>query len=164
MNNAKTVSTLLDIMNTTEILQHIKDKDVVIIGCPASGKTYLSNKLISVNHTVVHTDDYMKHGYKEALYVMINDLKNIDGKVIIEGVQGYRLLRKGVELDCFYPDIVIELEITQARMLQTYRDSRQGKNLTSLTSFNKMHSKIICDYHAMPNTKKPEWIKIQNNY
>lgn len=142
----------------------ITGKDVVIIGCPASGKTYLSNLLASPNHTVIHTDDYIKYGYKEALYVMLNDLKNINGKVIIEGVQGYRLLRKGVELGCFLPDMVIELEIPEDRMYQTYAEQRPGRDQSYLKGFNKMHAKIIADYHAMPNPNPPQWIKLQNNY
>lgn len=151
-------------MNIQPILDHIKGKDVVIIGCPASGKTYLANKLASPAHTIIHTDDYMKHGYQEALYVMINDLKHIEGNVIIEGVQGYRLLRKGVELRCYYPQIVIELEISQERLAQTYREQRPDKRVSSVVSFNRMHETIKRDYFAMENPHKPEWIKIQNNY
>jgi hypothetical protein len=146
------------------VRNHIAGKDVVIIGCPASGKTYLSNLLASPSHTVIHTDDYIKYGYKEALYVLLNDLKNIDGNVIIEGVQGYRLLRKGVELNCYFPDIVIELEIPEGRMLQTYAEQRPGKDVTALKSFNKVHKKILADYHNMYNINRPQWIKLQNNY
>jgi cation diffusion facilitator CzcD-associated flavoprotein CzcO len=151
-------------MNTKEILNHIKGKDVVIIGPPASGKTFLSKLLESPAHTVLHTDDYVQFGYKEALYVLLNDLKHVDGNVIIEGVQGYRLLRKGVELSCYYPQVVIELQITQERMEQTYREQRPGKDFSYVKSFNKMHAKIKADYLAMENPSKPEWITIQNNY
>lgn len=151
-------------MNIESTLTHIAGKDVVIIGCPASGKTYLSNLLASPAHTVIHTDDYMKHGYKEALYVMLNDLKHIHGNVIIEGVQGYRLLRKGVEMGCYYPHIVIELEISQERMAQTYAEQRPGKKVASVLAFNKMHETIKQDYFSMDNPNKPEWIKISNHY
>ena len=106
----------------------------------------------------------MKYGYKQALYKMLEDLKKIKGPTIVEGVQGYRLLRKGVELDCYYPDIVIELEITEARMLKTYREQRPDKDVDALKGFNKMHEKILNDYFRMNSKKPPQWHKLKNNY
>jgi adenylate kinase family enzyme len=55
-------------------------KNILIIGCPASGKTYLANAL-SLHlpaHTLIHTDDYMVHGYKDSLYVILDEIKNIN--------------------------------------------------------------------------------------
>lgn len=141
-----------------------KNKDVVIIGWPTSGKTHLSNLLDSSNHTVIHTDDYMKYGFQESLYQLINDIKNIDGKVIIEGMLGYRLLRKGVELACFFPDVVIELQISKEQLVKTYVAERPDKEIVPVFSFIKSCETILRDYHAMTNPSKPEWHKIQNNY
>ena len=90
-------------------------KTIVIIGSPASGKTTLGKALAAkYGQKLIQADDYMQHGYKEALYVMLADLIEIDEPVIVEGMQGYRLLRKGVELGNFYPDVVIELQVTDA--------------------------------------------------
>ncbi len=36
----------------------ISGKHVLIIGCPASGKTWLSNKFPHEGHNVIHTDKY----------------------------------------------------------------------------------------------------------
>ena len=146
------------------ILKTIKGKDVVIIGPPASGKTYLSDHLKSDSHTVIHADDYMKHGYKEALYELMNNLKHVNGNVIVERMQGYRLLRKGIELGCFNPDIVIELQVSRERIIKTYQEERPGKDLNAMFSFVKSCETILKDYHSYPNTKKPLWLKVQNNY
>lgn len=144
----------------------IENKNVLIIGWPASGKTHVANLLWKDNpgHKMIHTDDYMHHGFKEALYEILRDLKRTRKPTIIEGVQGYRLLRKGVELDCYYPDIVIELEIPESRMYRTYAEQRRGKDPAYLKGFNKMQQKILNDYFAMPNKKKPQWIKLKNHY
>lgn len=147
-------------------LPELKGLNVLIIGCPASGKTFLANNLKSDNHKIIHTDDYMRYGYKESLYVMIEDIQklHVHTKSIVEGIQGYRLLRKGVELNCYHPDIVVQLEISEARMLQTYRTERPGKKIDSLYAFNNMHDKILNDYFRMYNPHKPKWLKIKNEY
>jgi len=141
----------------------IEQKNVLIIGCPASGKTYLSN-LFKTTHTKIHTDDYMRFGYVQSLYQILSDLKEINGLTIIEGIQGYRLLRKGVQLDCYYPDIVIEMIISEQKMINTYRNERDARKIKYLINFNSMHNKIIADYFALSNNTKPEWYKIHNNY
>lgn len=151
------------------MIPDLKNLNVLIIGCPASGKTYLANKLKQQNvntHKFFHTDDYMHYGYKDSLYVLLDDMRRVSSNTntIIEGVQGYRLLRKGVELKCYFPDIVIELKISEERLMKTYMTERIGKKFESVNSFNKMHDKILSEYLSMPNNRKPKWIKIENEY
>jgi adenylate kinase family enzyme len=151
-------------MNIQQVLElDISNLNVLIIGTPASGKTWLSNKL-SKEHRVIHTDDYMKYGFKDSLYKLIEDLRNISTPVIVEGVQGYRLLRKGVELDCYYPNMVIELYTTPERVKQTYLRERDPKKLRYLEQFGNTMGRILQDYRAMPNKRKPEWYKVMNDY
>lgn len=145
----------------------IGTKDVVIIGPPASGKTYLSELLAKDNpgHELIHTDDYIKYGYEEALYQLLNDIKQIDRPLIIEGILGYRLLRKGVQLDCFNPEMVIELEISEALMLQTYQRQRGAdKDITAVKAMVKANETVLRNYKAIRNTRPPQWITIKNNY
>lgn len=140
-------------------------KTIVIIGPPASGKTTLAKSISESTGTgVVSTDDYMEHGYKDSLYVMLDDLAELTEPKIIEGMQGYRLLRKGVELDCFYPDIVIELSVTQEQVERVYRTERISSKLPKLAAFNKMHQTILESYKAMDNPRPPKWIRIQNEF
>lgn len=148
---------------------NIKNKNVLIIGPPASGKTTLASKLHEQNplHQLIHSDDYMVHGYKEALYVMMADIRKgyfPQAKAsIIEGVQGYRLLRKGVELETYYPDLVIELQVSRERQAQIYADERDASKLKYLQGFDKMHQKILNDYFELVGESKPEWIKMNLN-
>ena len=140
----------------------IKGKNVLIIGFPASGKTTLAELLNSENHTLIHSDDYMQFGFKESLYELLKDLENIEGNTIIEGVMGYRLLRKGVELNSYYPDVVLELKVTEATVRRRYLD-RDTKKLNGALSMCKSCTKILGDYEKLTNTRAPIWIKILND-
>ena len=152
-------------MQTVEqVLQmDIEQKNVLIIGCPESGKTYLLNQF-KTTHKKFHTDDYMRFGYEQSMYQVLEDIKKSTEKTLVEGIQGYRLLRKGVQLDCYYPDIVIQLIISEQQMFNTYRNERDEKKIKYLKGFNKMHDKIINDYFMLENKSKPEWIKVSNNH
>lgn len=154
----------------------LSGKNIVIIGSPASGKTTLA-RLIADRigmfepWKIIHTDNYMqperKDDYKIALYDMIADLKKIHVPLIIEGVQGYRLLRKGVEGFegwNFYPDVVIELVVTDAQVRRVYERDRKGKDAGSLVGFNKMHSTILEKYRAMDNPAPPVWYTVKNEF
>ena len=155
-------------MTIQEVLSlNIVDKNVLIIGPPASGKTWLCEQISNTSHFTIRTDSYMLYGYNQSMYVCLDDIRNaMDFKMntIVEGIQGYRLLRKGVELDCYYPDIVIELEISEKRMHETYKKERDPKKIKYLQSFNAAHQTILEDYFSLPNEKKPQWIKVYNDY
>ena len=145
----------------TNIKMNIKNKNVLIIGSPASGKTTFANELSKNNpHKVFHADDYMEHGYKQALYVMMEDIKACQSCTIIEGIQGYRLLRKGVELNVYYPDLVIEMQITKEKQAEIYANERDPSKLKYLRGFDGMHQKILNDYFTMVGERKPEWVKV----
>lgn len=146
--------------------QKFEGQNVLIIGCPASGKSWIGQKLKEKGaaHQLIHTDNYMKYGYEQALYVMMEEMKAEENPLIIEGIQGYRLLRKGVQLESYYPDVVIEMIIPEAKMLEIYKDERDEKKIKYLRGFNKMHDKIINDYFALENPKPPRWIKVLNDW
>lgn len=141
---------------------NIKNKNVLIIGPPASGKTTLAKELSKRpnDHVLLHTDDYIQHGYEQALYVLMEDIKKLQATTIIEGVLGYRLLRKGAQLDCYYPDLVIEMQITAEQQARIYQQERDAKKLQYLKGFAASHDKILHDYFELIGGRKPEWIKI----
>jgi deoxyadenosine/deoxycytidine kinase len=98
---------------------------VVIVGPPAAGKTHLSKELEKnfPDYRFFHTDDYMKHGYLKSMYVLMEDVLASDNKkMVIEGVQTPRLLRKGVELNNFYPDLIIRVDADIEKKLARYKE------------------------------------------
>ena len=90
-------------------------KKILIIGYPNSGKTTLFLKLSKIDTNsdryYYHTDDYKKYEYKEQLYILMDELKGVENW-IVEGIQGYRLLRKYAELEDpeYRPDLIIICE------------------------------------------------------
>lgn len=143
----------------------IEGKNVLIIGCPASGKTWLSKKMAKSTHTVIHTDDYISYGYQMGMYCALDAANMSEKPTIVEGVHGYRMLRKGCEYGSYYPDIVIEMQISNSRMMQTYMRERDETKIKYLKQFNEAHAKILNEYRGMcPKHKTPEWITFLNNY
>lgn len=132
-----------------EQFEFLKNKNILIIGPPGSGKTFLSNK-IGLSHKVIHTDDYLNDPYPiDSIMQQVWNNK----LVLIEGCLGYNLLRKG-----YAPDVVIEIEVDDSQVSNI--ENTRGKNYSS---FNKANQTILADYFAR-RTSNPEWIKIRNKY
>jgi len=144
-------------------IDDLKDKSVLIIGCPASGKTFLSDKFKQAGFDVIHTDDYISYGFNDSLYEL---LKDIDGKdlknTVIEGVIGYRLLRKGQELNSYSPDVVIELKPEIDLVQSRYAASRGIDKFKSVLSMINANETVLNQYKRFAK-KKPEWVTIKNS-
>ena len=67
-------------------------------------------------------------------------------------------------MDCYYPDVVIELIVTDEQIERTYQQERDEKKLKFLKAFEKTNAKILADYKALPNEKPPVWITVLNTY
>lgn len=155
-------------MNLRELINkapEFQGKNILVIGSPASGKSFVTGLLKSAlpYHRIIHTDDYMEHGFEQSLYVMMEDIKATPWVSIIEGMLGYRLLRKGVELDCYYPDIVIELLVSTETIEGIYNTQRDPSKLKGVMSQIKACNTVYAKYLDMPNDHKPEWIIVEND-
>lgn len=153
-------------MTIDEILDiDISDKSVLIIGCPASGKTWLSKKIYKPTHNLIHTDKTIGSGYFMGCYDALTAVQFSEKPTIVEGVLGYRMLRKGAEYASYYPDIVIHLSIPESKMIETYKNERDANKIKYLKQFNETHDKILKEYFGMQNPDfKPLWIDCNNDY
>lgn len=155
-------------IDAPDIPSYIQGKNVVILGGPASGKSFLAWQLMgSESHEHVSTDYYMTHGFEQSLYMLLDDIKYeaIPTPHIIEGVIGARLIRKGAEWGTYYPDVIIELRVSDDRLEREYVKRGEDK-LKGARAMTKSIDTILNAYRSMPvpSDKKPIWITINNEY
>jgi dephospho-CoA kinase len=148
------------------------DKTIVIIGHSATGKTTLAEYISKLfpQYKVYHTDDYMEYGFKESLYKMMQHLEHkFTEKIIVEGIQGVRLLRKGLETRTFYPDLIIQVTASKATRQERYIKQRFApEKIRYLNGFDSMLDKIYAGYTAALTvssslTKIPRIVKLKTD-
>lgn len=97
---------------------------VVVVGLSGVGKSTLSDQLAKEfpGYKLIHTDEYLKYGNygsEDALRMLQQDLREENGKAMVEGSLCYRLLRSGARDKSFIPDLVIMvLSTSQLRSLR----------------------------------------------
>lgn len=125
------------------------ENTIVVVGLPGSGKSHLTEKLKSEfpEYSVYSTDDYMQHGYEQSLYKLIDDIQaNPNPKKIVEGVQAYRLLRKGLQLNSFHADLVITVEADFNDRIDRLSMREKSVNADRIKTFDKNLTAIWEDY------------------
>lgn len=129
-------------------IKELKDYDkIVIVGLPGSGKTelYYSIKGELGDRHGIHTDDYMnekKDNFEQSLYDMYPDVLKSQ-RHVVEGVQGYRLLRKGMERNDYQADLVIHCHCEKKTRLARYK-KREGKEYKG--NMDHVMDKVWRDY------------------
>lgn len=131
---------------TTDDIAALKDaRVIVIIGLSASGKTTVADELADAfpEHNLFHTDDYLDYGYEKSLYVMIGEITGANNPFfIVEGVQGYRFLRKMAQLKTFPIDAVVIVDCPHETRLKRYK--ARGKEIAQ--SFDRNLDTVFRSY------------------
>jgi ATP-dependent protease HslVU (ClpYQ) ATPase subunit len=158
-------------MLTLTVEQALKEPvsglNVLIIGMAGSGKTWFANQL-SAKHQksgFIQTDDYIQFGWEQSMYVVLGEVVELieqGTSTIVEGVAGYRMLRKGAELGSYFPDIVFEMIAPESQINEVYRMTRDAKKVANLPAFAKMNQTVLEKYKAMSVGKEPRWIRVNN--
>lgn len=129
---------------------------IVVVGLPATGKTFITQQMFMNGQYLnyIATDNYMRYPFDEALYVMIKDLKRelVRGhRVCVEGVQGFRLLRKIWQQNWKdKPDLVIFCQATQDKRRE--RLNARGSDYRMTFRMDAMLMKIWKDYELLADT------------
>ena len=154
------------VLSLEEILDFdYSNKNILIIGNAGTGKTWLSKKICNGTHIKVHTDDFIPMGYEQAAYSAIEAAMNIIGRSCTEGIQGFRMLRKGYEESTYKPDIVIHIEISSAKQEEIYRSERDPNKIAGVKAQNKANTTILNKYFDMvPVEELPLFIHFNNSY
>lgn len=150
---------------TSELIELCKNKKyIVIYGHTKSGKVCFG-KLLSeaLGVKLIISDDYKYFGWKQNMYHIREIIKSTNEPLIVEGVQSGRLLRKGVEFNDFFADIVIHLEINQQSLSIAYQRDGEGYKLrhNKVFNFNKhILDNIFFKWYEMQKTYYPEKMPI----
>jgi adenylate kinase family enzyme len=143
--------------------------NVAIVGLPASGKTYFTGLLSLYNpsHIVFHTDDYLQaYNSVEAMYAALEEVQDkiADGrKTIVEGVAAYRMLRKGVQLETYFPDLVFELIAPDEQRARVYSEQRKERSFVNVQKFDKALCTVLKEYKStIEYFQFPTWIQVEN--
>jgi adenylate kinase family enzyme len=130
---------------------------VVVIGPPGSGKTTVGKLLAETSELPLYsTDTYLGAGHVEALYAIMQLLG--DEGWIVEGMIGYRLLRKRKQLRMTAPDIVIQLDASDRDIAEAYRQRGTHCDIAKVRAFCKAHETVLDDYVAMDGDMPRVWI------
>lgn len=135
---------------------------VVIVGPPAAGKTELANALAEKfpDYKVYHTDDYMMHGYADSLYRLMDDIQaDPNPKIIVEGIQTARLLRKGAQRGDLFADLVIEVDSPQKEIRYTGRTIAGEPTKPYPYGTAKSVTTVFDEYKSM-SKREPRIIKL----
>lgn len=133
------------------------DSTVVVIGPPGSGKTHVGELLAETSGLPLYsTDTFLDNGAVEALYVLMRACG--DKGWIVEGMIGYRLLRKRAQLGMPPPHIVIELEASDQQIIDAYRCRNKHCDIAVIRRFCRSHEKILSDYLLLDHNRPRIWI------
>jgi len=147
-------------------------KTIVVCGYTKTGKITIAKKLAEqLNRMLFISDDYSfeKYGDKTLEIFMSNVLpyhqKGIP--IIVEGVLCFRLLRKGIQEDCFYPDLILKTDCNEETIKYFYKKDGEESKISRALSFNKGLNKIWNDYLDLvslnPRIKKPQYLELNTS-
>jgi len=147
--------------------------NVMVIGLPASGKTYFAGLLSFHNpmHTLFRCDDYLNGSNgQESMYAILDEVWDqikAGNPTIVEGVAGYRMLRKGVQMEAYFPDIVFEIVAPTEQRERVYKQERKDKIFSNVERFDKALTTVLNDYDELIENypfRSPTWIQVNNEY
>jgi|MDSV01.2.fsa_nt_gb hypothetical protein len=121
---------------------------VIVIGPPGSGKTKVGNLLGADSGLPVYsTDQFSGTPHVKALHAVMRACG--DKGFVLEGLIGYKWLRKRKQLGLPNPDVVVQLSATDKEIERSYE--RRGKtcNLQLIHRFVEAHDKILEDFYLL---------------
>lgn len=152
----------LDSLITDELINQCLDKHrIIIYGHAKSGKIIIARLLAErLKRKLIVTDEFMEYGFKQSMYVIKELIEETKDPLIIEGVQTPRILRKGVEQDDFYCDLVIHLECNTESIEQAYINDNEEHKLIKVHSFNQMLDNIFQEWYQLMLEHAPDKMPI----
>lgn len=149
-----------------------KYSSIVVLGIPNSGKTTFATQLSkNIQYTLIKSDDYfIKDNQQESLeylYREVTHYYNNNIPFIVEGVLGYRLLRKGAQTASFLPDLIINLNCNMETMIHFYEQDNESHKINRAVGYVKGLTSIFQEYKNIllnnPQLKRPQYIELDTS-
>jgi len=144
-------------LNPTDII--IANKNIFVLGPPASGKTNFAKQLWEKNktHVLLHTDAYINKEYS-LINLISNSIKQ-KRNYILEGNLCYTIIQ---HLNtCNQPNIIIELQSTKEQITKIYKAQRNISLLETALNFHAIRKTRFESFLAANNFNL-EYLKIKS--
>lgn len=136
---------------------------IVICGFTKTGKVLIAKKLAEqLNRPLIISDDYKFEEYEYFRNTVLN-LYNKKIPFIAEGVLCFRLLRKGVQENNFYPNLILKTVCNEATIRYFYNKDGEADKIHRVLGFNKSLSTIWNEYINYPNISIPNIIELNTS-
>jgi len=156
---------------TDDLIDYCKNFSTIIIcGYTKTGKITIAKKLAQkLNYPIFISDYYLeRNNVDQSLYDLINDILPYyitNQPIIVEGVLCFRLLRKGLQLDNFQPDLIIKTKCNEETIKYFYNIDGESHKIKRAISFNQGLNKIWNEYRSMllndPRSIIPKFIELE---
>ena len=157
------------------VTQHLIDycrnlNTIIICGYTKTGKVNIAKKLAqALNRPLFMSDDYINIADREqSLYNLIDHILpyyQSNQPIIIEGILCFRLLRKGIQMNNFYPDAIIKTKCNEETIKHFYRVDGEESKINRALAFNKGLNTIWDEYRGLllnnHQLKKPQFIELE---
>ena len=143
---------------------------IVICGYTKTGKVTIARELSKqLNRPLLESDDYIDYQNREnSLYLFMDAIIpyiDTNTPIIIEGISCFRLLRKGIQLYNFFPDLIIKTKCNNYTISYFYEKDGESHKIEKALSFNRGLNKIWDEYRKLlldnPHVKRPQYIELE---
>lgn len=81
-----------------------------------------------------------------SIYKVIDEMRHLKGPFLIEGIGGYRLLRKLAQMEIFTPDLIIDVQRSMDDIAKTYVLERPDKDWKKVLAMVKANKTVFNQY------------------
>jgi len=145
---------------------------IIVCGPPKSGKITISKKLAEeLNRPLLKSDDYIDPKDRlGAMYIFMDDilkLYNQNIPFIAEGVMCFRVLRKGLQLKNFSPELILKTICDDYTTEYFYNMDGENYKINRVKSFKKSLDTIWNEYLSLLNNiekhKHPKYLELDTS-
>jgi hypothetical protein len=139
---------------------------IVVCGFTKTGKVTIAKKLAEqLKRPLIISDNYRSEKYDEFVDEVLTHDRN-KTPFIVEGILCFRLLRKGVRENVFYPDLIIKTNCNEATIKYFYEIEGEKSKIPRALSYNKGLNTIWDEYRKLlleSRVKIPKYLELNTS-